>query len=443
MSNMNPTALFGKHRMMLPFVILMVAFIVKATVLFVGLPAITEVLSPRYAVGFADDYDRLADNIVQGNGYRIEPSLTETMLREPGYPLFLAGVFKFGGYNIVAARLANLLLAVGIALMIVRLAQRVADDRLTGLIAALIFLFHPGIVVAEARGGVEMLFIVAVMLFMLTIHSAVIKGDLWRYFVAGAALGFAVLIRSTPLLFPIFLFFYIIIIDGNASGRLRLVQKHLVLVIGMATVMSPWVIRNYALVHEFVPTGTVQGHAAQEGLYTCKRLTFDQGFQKLQGESAGERNKVASELGVPFKGGYYQLFYSAKDEVAFNRKLLQKVATEYQEDPILLAKCVTRNIFNFWFLGKTWQATGFNLLVQLPLLMMALGGVYVLLKQGRLRRAGIILIFMIYVMAVHLPIIAHTRHSIPLLPFLAILASVSLVTIWRGYKSKIEVTPRI
>lgn len=441
MPTLTSTAPLNKHWTRSSYFILLAAFFVKAAVLLVVLPAVGDILSPTYAVGFADDYDRLANNIAQGNGYRIEPGLTETMLREPGYPLFLAGVFRLGGYRIEAARLANLLLSVGIAVMMIRLAQSVTEDNLTGLIATLIFLFHPGILIAEARGGVEMLFIVAVMLFMLALHDAVRKGEHWRYFVAGAALGMAVLIRSTPLLFPIFLFLYMFVIENGASRRLRLVSKYLVLVLGMATVMSPWVIRNYALVHEFVPTGTVQGHAAQEGLYTCKRLTIDQGFQKLQGESAAERNKVANELGVPFKGGYYQLFYSAKDEVAFNKKLLQQVAEEYREDPMLLARCVTRNLFNFWFLGKTWQATGLNILVQLPLLTIALGGVYVLLKRGRLRRVGIMLVFVLYVMAVHLPIIAHTRHSIPIVPFLAILASVSLVTIWREYRSRVEIAP--
>ena len=75
---MNATALFEKNRLGLPFIVLMAALIVKAAVLFVGLPAISEVLSPKYAIGFADDYDKLANNIAQGIGYRVEPRLTET-----------------------------------------------------------------------------------------------------------------------------------------------------------------------------------------------------------------------------------------------------------------------------------------------------------------------------------------------------------------------------
>ena len=39
-------------------------------------------------------YDLIGDNIARGIGYRVEPEATTTMIREPGYPLFLAGVSK-------------------------------------------------------------------------------------------------------------------------------------------------------------------------------------------------------------------------------------------------------------------------------------------------------------------------------------------------------------
>jgi 4-amino-4-deoxy-L-arabinose transferase-like glycosyltransferase len=415
-----------------PYFILGAIFLIKAVVLLAILPT-GDVWEARYSVGFADDYDRLANNIALGNGYRIDPQFTETMLREPGYPLFLAVVFKLGGYHIEGARLANLLLSIGICWLIVHLTLRMVGDRTVGLVAAMIYSLHPGVVVAEARGGVEILFIASVLLFFIVLHSAVTKGDYWRYLVAGGVLGMSVLIRSSPLLFPVLLGGFMLLMARGWHERSRVLQRHALLVLGLAIVMSPWVIRNYAISQAFVPTGTVQGHAAQEGLYTCKRLSLGEGFQKLQGESAAERNNIAKQMGVPFRGGYYQFFHSAKDEVFFNRQLLQTVASEYRNDPMLLARCASRNVVYFWFLGKNWQATGFNVAVQLPLLLLALGGIYLLYRQGRLRSVELILLFSVYVMAVHLPIIAHARHSIPLVPFLAMLAGVSLVALRRRY----------
>ena len=201
--------------------------------------------------------------------------------------------------------------------------------------------------------------------------------------------------------------------------------------------MLPWITRNYMLVQAFVPTATVQGVSAQEGQYTCQRISLDNGFLALQHEAARERNALARGLGVPFEGHYYQLFYTPQDELAFNKSLLYRVATKYGEDPILLVRCVGRNLFNFWFLGKTWQVTWLNALLQIPLLMLASSGLYMLWKRGLLRRMGMMLTFIVYMVAVHAPFIAHARHSIPIIPFLTILTSVSLVSIWHASRARL------
>lgn len=416
--------------------ILLAAFLLQAILILAVLPTFGDVVAPEYGVGFGDLYDLIANNLIQGHGYRIEANMGETMMREPGYPLFLAGVFKLGGYHIEAARLANLLLSLGIGFMMMRLTRRVTNDRVTALIAVLLFLFYPGILIAEARGGVEIAFIFVVMLFMLALHDAVEKGNVWRYFVAGLMLGGVVLVRSTPLLFPAFLLVYLLLTTRGVSERLRLGFKIVVLVFGMVLVMLPWMIRNYRLVQQVVPTATVAGVAAQEGQYTCQNLSFADNFRASQREAAHQRNQFASQLGLPFEGWYYQYFYSPRDEEQFNKALLQRVAMEYRQRPALLAQCVGKNLVNIWFLGKTWRATGLNALMQVPLLVLALGGGYLLWKRGLLRKMGIMLMFVLYIIAVQVPIIAHARHSIPVVPFLTILASISLVSIWHAYKAR-------
>jgi hypothetical protein len=150
-----------------------------------------------------------------------------------------------------------------------------------------------------------------------------------------------------------------------------------------------------------------------------------------------ERGELASRLGIPFVGrDYYQYFYNPRDEVKFSKVLLNDVAAEYKRDPALLGICAGKNLmFNFWFLGKTWQATWLNMVIQVPLLILAFGGLVVLWKCGLLRKIGPMLTFILYVPAIHAPIIAHARHSMVIVPFLAILASVSLVSIWKAWKT--------
>lgn len=417
--------------------VLLAAFLIQAGVLFIVIPRMGDILAPEYGTGFGDLYDLIANNLAHGNGYRIEANMGETMMREPGYPLFLFLVFKIAGYHIEAARTANLLLTVGISLMLIRLTRRVTGDWVTAGVAALVFLLYPGTLVAEARGGVEIAFIFILMCFMLALHRAVEKGSRRSYFAAGLVLGAVVMVRSTPLLLPVFLFVYLAFAVHSFKERLKLAVNIAVLGLGMALVMVPWVVRNYLLVEEFIPTATVSGVAAQEGQYTCQAMSGESPFRVSQQAAAQQRNDMARQMGVPFEGWYYQYFYAARDEVAFNEKLLQKVRTGYADDPSLLARCAGQNLLNFWFLGKTWQATGQNVAMQLPLLGLALMGLGELRKRGRLREMGIMLTLILYIIVIQAPIIAHARHSIPVVPFLAIPVGVSLVSLWQKYKGRI------
>jgi len=417
--------------------ILFAAMVVNAAIVLVGLPEVRRALAPTYSMDFGDLYDLIAKNLDQGNGYRVEPTMGNTMLREPGYPLLLAAVFKLGGYGIQQARVACVLLALGAALLLLQLTRNIIGDAMTALAASLLFLLYPGILVAEARAGIEIPSIFTMLLFMLVVYSAVEKGCLWRYWVAGLLLGVAVLVRSEVLLFPFLLLVYLLLAARGWVERRKVVERIAVFGLGAAVVMSPWIIRNYVLVHEFVPTATVAGVAAQEGLYTCENAAPAETFVVGQTRAGLERAELATQLGMPFIGPYYQLFYTPHDEVAFNHALLNHVSTEYRRHPALLARCTAKNVFfNLWFLGKERESTLLNVSVQAPLLGLALGGVVVLRKRGLLRKAGIVLLYILYIPAVHAPIIAHARHSMLIVPFLATLAAAFLVWAWRALRMR-------
>lgn len=428
----------GENRKGTPiFLILFAALLVNAAIVLVVLPKLASPLALPYSVSFGDLYDLIAKNLDQGNGYRVDPAMGKTMLREPGYPLLLAAVFKLAGYGIRQARVVCVLLAFGAALMLLRLARKITGDATTALAAALIFLLYPGILVAEARAGVEIPSIFTVMPFMLVLYSAVEKGSLWRYGATGLLLGVAVLVRSEVLLFPLFLLVYLVFAAKSASERVKIALRIAALGLGTVVVMSPWIIRNYRLVHKFVPSATVAGVSAQEGLFTCENTAPGEPFSEAQTRAGFEREDIARQLGEPFAGPYYQLFYTPQGEVAFNQALLRHVSTEYRRHPELLARCATKNLFfNFWFLGRGRETTLLNLAMQAPLLGLALGGVWVFWKRGLLRKAGIVLLYILYIPALHAPIIAHARHSMLIGPFLAIPAAACLVSAWRAWRGQ-------
>jgi len=396
-----------------------------ALMLFAVIPAAESTLSANYKLGFADDYDLIAKSLASGQGYRLGPDLAQTMIREPGYPLLLAGVFKLFGYGLEGARLANLLLTSLAALLAWALARRVTGDRFAGLVAVAIFLLHPGTLIAEARGGIEIPFMCAVLAFFVLLYRAMDADRSGYYFIAGLALGATVLVRSTPLLFPLVLVPYLLWAAPPGARRRRLAQCALI-VAGMGLVMSPWIARNYAVSGLFVPTGTVLGVAAQEGQYTCERISLGRGHEELQAEAAEERNRLAASQGMRFKGDFYQYFYSTADEIAFNRALAERSFARYRAEPALLARCVGQNLVHFWVLGKNGLATAMNAALQLPLLALALAGLFILRRRRAVATWAPIALFIAYVVAVHVPLMAHARHAIPLVPFLAIFAGAAL-----------------
>jgi 4-amino-4-deoxy-L-arabinose transferase-like glycosyltransferase len=423
--------------------LLIAGLAVNAAIVLVALPRTGGVIPDTaghmaYGVQFGDLYDFIAKNLAQGYGYRIEPYMGDTILREPGYPLLIAAMYKIGGYSDQVPRLACILLAFGAALILLRLTRKITADRTIALIAALLFLLYPGILVAEARAGNDIPCVFTMLLFMAALYWAVEEGSLWLYGVAGLLLGVAALVRSEVLLFPLFLLAYFLFTSRGWGARCKVVLRVVALVVGTFVAMSPWIIRNYLLVHEFVATDTLGGVAEQEGLFTCEHFSQYDSFRNAQRAAGLERVEVARQLGLQFEGSYYyQFFFTPQDEIKFNRALQKHVVAEYRSHPGILVGCSAENLFyKFWFLGKTPQATQMNMLVQLPLLAIAFGGVIVLYALGLLRKAAIILLYIVYVPIIHAPIIAHARHSMLVVAFLAVPAAVFLAWAWQVLRTQ-------
>lgn len=420
-----------------PAILVILAIVVlKSLLFFVVLPTYESTLGRSYGLGFADQYDLLALSIVEGNGYRFTPDTAPTLTREPGYPLLLAGLFALFGYGLAAVKAANLLLSAIAAGLIARLARDLwPATRWPVLIAPVLFLLHPGIVIAELRGGVEISFIFLLMCFLSVIWRALKTGRLRDYALAGLVLGLTSLFRSTALLFPVFLLGYFLLFDSTRP-KLIVAASRIGLVFACAAlVLSPWIVRNYALTGRFVPTASVQGIAAHAGNYICRNWSAEKGFRALDREAAAERVDLARQQGYRFDDHYYIYFFDPRDEVRFNGFLGQRVAEQYRESPGLLLKCMSRNLFNFWFAGKNSQATRANLAAQLPYLLLGIAGMLLALRAGDRRLMGLLLLFSVYTMGVYLPIHAQARYSMALVPALAIFAAWPVARLLRLQRS--------
>ncbi len=183
-------------------------------------------------------YSTLAENIIKTGGYTWEGQ--PFFEREPGMPVFLAGVYSiFGLQNGMAAFLIQALLYLAAVVVFCRVTRPSIGDSATYITAA-VLLLSPLIFKVTFSLYRESL---ALSLFLF-VTSALITWIRTRKIqfaaLSGALLGCAILVYAPLLLLPIFLlpFFFF----------LKLKWQHIALFLcAVAIACAPWVVRNIQL----------------------------------------------------------------------------------------------------------------------------------------------------------------------------------------------------
>jgi hypothetical protein len=398
----------------------------KLVLYFVVVPALGDRFGEIYGVGPADAYDWIAINIVDGHGFRLASDTGLTLVREPGYPYLLAGLGWLFHTIPNPAIVTNLIFSAGAALLVFTLARRLSTQPWVPLLAVLLFLLHPGVMIAELRAGVEILFILLSLGVLLLTCREMEHSRLQSFVRPGLMLGLTSCVRSTALLFPLVLPAYALIKERSlpAVGKSALQAALMLACAGM--MLLPWTIRNYELTGRIIPTASVQGVAMQTGYYICTHEDGNTNLRTLDYAAVDERARLAASEGYRFRTDYYQMFYDPRDEVAFNSSLGADVLRHYRESPLLLVRCASENLVSFWFAGKNRLATLGNTIIQLPYLILGLAGLVLVRRTADRVTLGCLLLYVLYTVAVYVPIHAQARYSVPLIPIISIFAAIAL-----------------
>lgn len=203
--------------------------------------------------------------------------------RTPGYPLFVAGVIITLGEDLRALALAQHLLGVA-TVAVTYLLGKLTFGRSAGLLAGLLVAVSGPLLIYERYVMSEALFGLLLALAMLTGVVAVQRsgsragdggmggwgaGALGRWLVAGLVLGLAVLTRPiAQMLIPLLALSALL-----ATGRdwRRGLLGVLALVVGVALVQGPWVLRNA------LTTGNV-GASTFGRTLIARTAYYDRGF---------------------------------------------------------------------------------------------------------------------------------------------------------------------
>ena len=400
----------------------------KGMLLFVALPAFEGASPSTYeADEFPDGYDLIAMNLIQGNGYRFFPETCRTILRTPGFVLALAGIFALFGKSLIAVKVFQLLLSSLTGWLVYRLGGRIGGSQAVGAIAALVYYFHPGTIVADSRGGIETLFTFILVLFVFLLYRAFERHRVLDYAAAGLAFGAMLLVKSSAGLFPAFLFLYLL----GSRRRLVFVRYAFVSVAALSVaaslVLMPWIIRNYLLVDKFIPTMTVGGLVAFQGLYVVEHEGEGKQHFELLNQASREQERIARELGLKHRPGFFPQFYTTEDETFYYGHLGSIVLARFRESPGLLATIAFRNAWAFWLQGRTARATLLNTVLTIPLLAMFVAGLVLAYREGRLITP--VVLFIVSFVTAHLFMIAVARFYVPIIPLLAIPAAIAVAQV--------------
>ena len=224
-------------------------------------------------------YVALAKTIAAGTTYQVDQwGVPHYALRTPGYPLFLAGCRLGFGPSLVAVRLVQAVLGVGMVWGVGRLtAAVVGDTRRDGYLSA------AGVAVGLAAVEPYVVALAALVLSEGVFLPLMVAGlwglaVLWRrgdeagtarpILVAGltgGVMGGAILARPSWALFvPLILAAWV-----AGAGRLerrRALRGAAIVALATVLVMAPWWARNFQVIGRFVPTALWVGASLYDGV---------------------------------------------------------------------------------------------------------------------------------------------------------------------------------
>jgi 4-amino-4-deoxy-L-arabinose transferase-like glycosyltransferase len=362
----------------------------------------------------AESYVLLARHLSDGYGFVFEKGGHATSWRAPGYPLFLAAILHLSDNSLLAARCVQAVLWLVTCYCTYRLAARTVGEKDALLAAGGVGLF-PSLVGLTGLVWSESLFICLFMATVLGMSYLREKKSVGYWVIMGLLLGASVLTRSTAVvLLPVTAYF---------AGPSRRKAAAIVAVASML-VIAPWCARNYLVHGRFI---LVESNAA---------------FNLYVGNRPSTPIPLAwRSVDTVYSDPEYQRLTDGKTEGEAYRTLMDAAERHMLERPLRTALLFASKTLDFWmpdvFLAGNLRSGAFGVLYRPywigALAVSVLGWLVVMVAAVRhfltRRKAWHVQFFLAILVLYTLPhsvIFGTTRHHLPLMPLLIIMAAPEL-----------------
>jgi len=367
----------------------------------------------------SDGYEKIAQMLASGNGYRFAPELGETMYLLPVYPTFLSLLFRFTDHHLFANQLAQSIFD-SITCCLIYLIGTSCFRSQAATIGAVLYALYPGAWIACSRYVTEPMFAFLVTTFVFMLGGYLKQGGGWRLILAGLCCAASTLCKSVAGALPLFLLACVVVLPLSHICRKRAIVA-LVICNGLTLCAAmPWIIRNYKLTGEFVYPSTSGGIA----LYDAQVIVSHprQSIRMSLNQAAAEVRQLAQANGIRLdsRDYYPRWFYAPRDEMKLDRMVRAIALERILATPGSLAKHIWGNIWRFWVGGPTKRASLVAAFINLPLLLLAL---FSLRNRRDWNSPGLWLWISacIYLYLGHVIVLGIVRYSLTVMPLVCLL----------------------
>jgi 4-amino-4-deoxy-L-arabinose transferase-like glycosyltransferase len=365
------------------------------------------------------EYEEIAANLLAGKGYLYTHFGTEyRSYTEPPYPFLVAFVYLVTGHSFLALAVVQALISALLAPVTYALGQQTVP-RLSAILAGLLVAIHPGLIGYALKFHtlvLDSLFLALVLLATLRVAE---RQNLREAMIWGVAIGSCVLARPTVLGFlPLGLGWIF------AGLPVRQAARFSALALAVATtVVSPWVIRNYAVHGGFVLTRTNPPFVFWLGNHP-----------NATGSAISQKGTPLFDLAPP---DFRDRVFSA-DELGQNQIFWEEAKRYIWNDPIGFVGRATKKFFYFWWFSPQagfsypkWQFRFYQTIYIFILLSAALGLVAVRRRNEPIKAPAIVLLlfFLLSISAFQSLFYVEGRHRLAVEGVLLVLSAHGLRSI--------------
>lgn len=353
-----------------------------------------------------------ADLIRSGEGF-LAPSYP--VFAPPLYAVLIAFSQMIFGGDQIPIKIAQIIADSATTVTLFFIMRELLDARVA-LLSGAVYAIYPYAIYASTYIGSEAFFTFFLSIFVWLFTLAIKYQKLPFWIFAGFVLGVATMTRGTTQFFP--LFAGLLLLRSREGKLLRDLKHYLLFCSCFALIIAPWTIRNYLVLHEFVPVATgasvfLQGSAERFLTIEGKKREWPKWFDQLKANGIIQPSPGAS----PVQWDKFQL-----------RAGLESYRNQLVSDPWGLVGFIFAKFTRLWYATESGKNHGVILISNIGIYLLAIGGIVVV--QVRRDPLPWILTFVVgYIVLLHWVSLPLFRYVVPIMPYIIGLAAVAVLAL--------------